>query len=521
MPLAIELAAARVASMSPNAILERVDERFRLLGQGRRAARRRHQTLRAAVDWSHGLLEPAEQLVFDRLAAFAGEFTLEAAEAVIADEHVGVLDVVDAVASLVAKSMVQLDEAGDGDRYRLLETMRDYGLERLAQRDDLDRVQARHAEYYVEWIEAAAPQLLGRDDLHWRERIASEYPNIRAALTWTRERESAKFLRMVLALGRFWAVAGRYREALEWINDAHVLEPDASGPQVAEALALAAVWAFNMARWDEGFRLAHASLDRSATDGDAPRSQAHLALALAALVQNRPEDMRRHGDEAVALARARGEPFELAETLATAGTHAAMYLDDSLGARLADEGLEQARDLGNAWVLAFALGSAGIARYRTDPERAIAFLQARFDIPSGRDRAASAVHHFIKAVAHLTLRDDRAAATELLEAIPSLEEVGQEYYEAMALASAAVLFRRYGRRELAVRILAMNERLREEGRMLGAGRDLESQRLLDERLARELEPERYAALRAEGRASTLDAAVAEALDALAVIAERE
>src|SRR4029453_16890279 len=99
-----------------------------------------------------------------------------------------------------------------------------------------------------------------------------------------------------------------------------------------------------------------------------------------------------------------------------------------------------------------------------------------------------------------------------------LEEIGEEYYEAMALAGASILFRRYGRVELATKILAMNERLREEGRIVGAPRDLESQRMLQERLARELEPDRYAALRAEGRAMTLDAALAEALDALAEIA---
>ena len=521
MPLAIELAAARVASMSPTAILERVDERFRLLGQGRRAPRRRHQTLRAAVDWSYGLLEPAEQLVFDRLATFAAEFTLEAAEAVVADDQVDALDVVDAVASLVAKSMIQLDASDDGDRYRLLETMRDYGLERVAEREELELIQERHAAYYAEWLEVAAPALMGSDDLRWHDRIAAEYPNIRAALASARDHQPEAFVRMVYALARFWAIECQYREALEWINAAYTLDPDAPGAHVADALAIAAVIAFNMARWEEGFRLVQASLDRSAADRDAPRAQAHLALALAAVVQNRPGDIRRHTEEAVAVARSRGEPFELAETLSTAGVDTSMQLDDSLGAELADEGLEVAAGLGNAWLRASALSSAGIARFRIDPERAIELLQASFDAEGGRILPTSAVGRFIKAIAHLTLRDDRGAAAELLSALPFLEEVGQEYYEAMALAGAAILFRRYGRADLAARILAMNERLREEGRMVGAGRDLESQRQLEERLARELEPERYAALRAEGRAVTLDAAVAEALDALAVIAAAE
>jgi predicted ATPase/class 3 adenylate cyclase len=521
MPLAIELAAARVASMSPTAILERVDERFRLLGQGRRAARRRHQTLRAAVDWSYGLLEPGEQIVFDRLAVFAGDFTLDAAEAIVADEQVDAFDVVDTVAGLVAKSMVQLDEEHGSDRYRLLETMRDYGLERLAERDEIDQFQLRHVEYYTKWIEAAAPELMGNDDARWRERIANEYANLRAALATAHDRQPELFVRIVFALGRFWGSGGHYREALEWIDAAHALDPDASGALVAEVLALASVMAFNMTRWDDGFRFVQASFDRSAADGDSPRAQAHLALALAALVQNRPEDIRAHSDEAIAVARSRGEPFELAETLATAGVDASMHLDDSLGEELTDEALAVAARLGNSWLLSFALQSAGIARYRSDPARAIELLQESFDTIDQRMSPPFAVALFMKALAHLAVRDDRGAAIELLEGLPLIEQIGQEYYVAMSLAGSGILFRRYGRPDVAARLLAVNERLREEGRIVGAPRDLESQRMLQERLERELGPERYAARRAEGRALTLEAAVAEALDALAVIAAAE
>ena len=115
--------------------------------------------MRAAVDWSYGLLEDQEQVVFERLSVFAGDFTLEAAEHVVADDEVDAFDVLDVVASLVAKSMVQLDERADRDRYRLLETMRDYGLERLAARGDRERFQQRHTAYYLDLAETAAPHL--------------------------------------------------------------------------------------------------------------------------------------------------------------------------------------------------------------------------------------------------------------------------------------------------------------------------------------------------------------------------
>lgn len=326
---------------------------------------------------------------------------------------------------------------------------------------------------------------------------------------------------MVFTLARFWTQVGHSREPLEWIGVARMLDSDASGAHVAEALALAAVLAINMTRWDEALALVEASFDRSSADGLAPSAHAHLALALAALVQNRAEDIRRHTDDAIALARSRAEPYELAETLATAGVHTSMHLDDSLGEQLADEALEIATGLGNAWLRSFALQSAGIARFRTDPERAIELLQVSFDIIDQRMGPSAAVAHFMKSIAHLSIHDDRGAAVELLEGLPLIEELGQEYYVAMTLAGAAILFRRYDRADLAVRILAMNERLREEGRIVGAARDLESQRVLEERLSRQMEPERYAALRAEGRALTLEAAVAEALDALAVIAHSE
>ena len=272
IPLAIELAAARVASMSPAAILERVDERFRLLGQGRRTARRRHQTLRAAVDWSYGLLERQEQVVFERLSVFAGDFTLEAAEHVVADDEVDAFDVLDVVASLVAKSMVQLDERADRDRYRLLETMRDYGLERLAERGDRERFQQRHSAYYLDFVETAAPHFIGRDDTAWHGRIEEEYPNIRAALLFTQERDPSDFVRMVFALAGFWRTEYLFREGLEWITAAHTAAPDVPGPAAADALATAGLMAIDLTRWDEGLDLLQRSLHRSATDGGPPRA---------------------------------------------------------------------------------------------------------------------------------------------------------------------------------------------------------------------------------------------------------
>jgi predicted ATPase/class 3 adenylate cyclase len=518
IPLAIELAAARVASMSPAAILARVDERFRLLGQRRRTARRSHQTLRAAVDWSYGLLESAEQLAFDRLSVFVGDFTIEAAEAIVADDDVDVFDV---LAGLVAKSMVQVEEGDEGDRYRLLETMRDYGLEQLVARGDLERLQERHAAYYLDWAKIVAPHFFGRDDTAWLGRVEQEYLNIRAALGFTREHEPSDFALFVDALAAFWRIEGRYREGLTWITAAHGAAPDVPGRAAADALAMAGQMAINLARWDQGFDLIQQSLDRSASDGEPPRALALSTLAIAALVQNRPAAARRYSEEAVAVARARGEPFELAEALASAGVAISLTHDDPQGPDLADESVEVARSLGNDFVFSLALNAAGMTRYRTDPARAIVLLQAGLALHPTHDTSVAATSRFIMAIAHLTLGDDQSAAAAIVDALPRLQESGEEYYQAMVLAGAAVLLRRHGRPEAAARILALNEQLREDGRIVGAPRDLESQEHLKTRLEREIAPEVLAAIWAEGHAMTLDTAVAQTLDELKPIAESE
>jgi hypothetical protein len=185
IPLAIELAAARVAAMTPAEIAGLLDERFRLLTGGRRTAVERHQTLRAAVDWSYWLLSETERVVFDRLAVFSGGFTLAAARAVVTGEGIEDWDVVDAVDGLVAKSMV-VAEPGTAEhtRYQLLETLRQYGRERLDEDGENDRWRRRHAQYFAAFAAEVGRGLRGRDELAWRERLMGDLDNLRSAVVW-------------------------------------------------------------------------------------------------------------------------------------------------------------------------------------------------------------------------------------------------------------------------------------------------------------------------------------------------
>ncbi|MBV8090430.1 MAG: helix-turn-helix transcriptional regulator, partial [Alphaproteobacteria bacterium] len=184
IPLAIELAAARAAVLGVEGVATHLDDRFRILTGGRRTALPRHQTLRATIDWSYGLLSEPERVILRRLAVFAGVFRLEAASAVIASPEITAMEVVDGIANLVAKSLVTAAPANTGTRYRLLDTTRAYGLEKLAESGEREWLARRHAEYYRDFFERAEAECETRPIADWLAEYAPKIANLRAALDW-------------------------------------------------------------------------------------------------------------------------------------------------------------------------------------------------------------------------------------------------------------------------------------------------------------------------------------------------
>jgi predicted ATPase len=185
IPLAIELAAARVRSMTPGDILEHLDDRFRLLAAGQRSAPGRQQTLRATMDWSYDLLDEKERTVLRRLGVFAGGFDLSAAEAVAAGGGVDRFDVADALDRLVDKSLVVAETDAEHSRYRLLETIRDYAWARLDQAGEADDVSRRHAEFFATVATEAGWGLTGPEEGRWADVVDRELDNLRSALAWS------------------------------------------------------------------------------------------------------------------------------------------------------------------------------------------------------------------------------------------------------------------------------------------------------------------------------------------------
>jgi non-specific serine/threonine protein kinase len=252
MPLAIELAAARAASLPVEAIAIRLDDRFRLLTSGPRTAVPRQQTLRATLDWSYDLLELAEQRLLARLSVFAGGWALEAAEAVCSGDAVEARAVLDSLGSLVNKSLVLLEYTGPGreqGRYRLLETVRQYGRERLESREEATVVRERHATYYLTLAVEAEPHLTGQEQWPWRVRLGAEQDNLRAALRWFLERGAAdESLQLVVVLDTFWMAREGYVEGMVGLERALAL-PGMVSPR-ARARALVRLGWGRMGRGD-------------------------------------------------------------------------------------------------------------------------------------------------------------------------------------------------------------------------------------------------------------------------------
>ena len=255
IPLAIELAAARVRTLSVQQITAHLDERFRLLTGGSRTALPRHQTLRGLIDWSYGLLSEAEREVFRRVSVFVGGWTLEASVAVCAGVDVDRYDIVELLGRLVDKSLCLIDGEGSDPRYRLLETIRQYGFEKLAETSEGQVVRARHRDFYLGFAEDAEPRLQGPEQVAWLQRLEADHDNLRAALRWSLDcDETEAALRLGSALSLFWDTHGYVREGREWLDEllAHARERPTSTVTARRALGKVLDAASRTrARWSE------------------------------------------------------------------------------------------------------------------------------------------------------------------------------------------------------------------------------------------------------------------------------
>jgi predicted ATPase/DNA-binding CsgD family transcriptional regulator len=364
IPLAIELAAARLRGLALDDIVRRLDDRFALLSSGDRAGPARQQTLRAALDWSHELLTADERILWRRLAVFAGSFDLSAATAICADDEILAADrVADTLSGLAERSLVQLDDSLVG-RYRMLETIREYAAQRAAQAAELDGLRVRHRDYYVDLATRAARTWATGDQASWFRRLSSEYDNLREALERCRETPGAAAigLEVTARLWLWWQAAGRLGEGRRWAStflDAAPLDAASRpmGQWAAGYLALAQrdTDAAETAL-DEALALA-----RQAGDEEA-ESYAIGHLGLVRLFAGSYREARALLVESAQRHRRGSRPGLSAFQLADAAIAATLDGDTDTAIPEFEDGLATSRRLGDTWTESHALWGLGIAR---------------------------------------------------------------------------------------------------------------------------------------------------------------
>ncbi|MBW3634744.1 MAG: tetratricopeptide repeat protein, partial [Chloroflexi bacterium] len=323
LPLAIELAAARARVLAPAQLLARLDKRLKVLTGGHRDLPSRQQTLRAAIEWSHDLLDPDEQALFARLAVFSGGCTFEAAEAVCDGSGDLPFDVLDGLDSLTQKSLLRPEDGADGaPRFTMLETIREFGLERLDATGDADNLHRAHVDYYVTLAEEAEPQLTSPDQVAWLNRLGAEHDNFRSALGWLeQEDEDATRLRFVAALWRFWWMRGHLTEGRRWLERSLAEADDQLPAVLAHALGGAGILAESQGDYEQATDLHVKALHLLRLVGD----QIGIAFSLTNLgiVADALGDYDRANDvhtQALAIWREAGDELGMASSLNELGT---------------------------------------------------------------------------------------------------------------------------------------------------------------------------------------------------------
>jgi predicted ATPase len=368
MPLAIELAAARCDALSPEQIEQRLDDRFRLLRGSRRGRVERHQTLHNTVAWSYELLAPLERQVFDRLSVFAGGFTLEAARAVAGGDDIDGVGVEEAVSALVARSMVLAGDTGDGTRYRLLETLRQFAGERLVQSGSAARVRDYHLRYFVGFMREAWVGLWSAGEAQWIRAVGREFENLRVAVYAAIDSGERSAIEALIRPHVWWAWQSLRYEVGDWAEAALGVDPE---PACVRAVAIHLLM--------HGGRPDHVALlagklgrPEDARDPDAAWITA-LGHCDAAIVSGSPEASRWIRLSAEIAQRA-GSPAQAATLKSLQVVFKVMAGEMDEGRRIAEEAHREAEATGNQVALCWTTFFMGRAHSDADPTLALEYF---------------------------------------------------------------------------------------------------------------------------------------------------
>ena len=441
IPLALELAAARVSALSIREIADRLDDRFTLLSRTV-GAPARHQTLGASVDWSYQLLSEAEQALFRRLAVFSGGWSLSAAEEVGAGSPVGPGQAARLLAALVDKSLVQADDSGTGTRYRLLVAVKAFAHEKLVASGELEEVRARHSSYFVDLGEQVASRLQGRDQDLWASCLDQDQANLRAARQWCAAdpARAVHGLRMAAGLWEYWLIRGLIQEGAAWLEDALQRAP---GPPSTRAAALTGLALFISLRgeFQRGGELFAASIALYEQVDDLSGQ----VRALAILGYWRANYGDREGstealDRAIALAGLVQDRYPAAYAQLMAGMAASSMTDSAQARKHAAQSVEMFSEIGNRrgagyarCILADCLSGEGT------PAESLAILRTCIGVfEELLDRWGLLISTISAALAHAALGDWRQTAFTLGVADSLSERIGGHPFPAVKAAIDAI-----------------------------------------------------------------------------------
>jgi predicted ATPase len=477
IPLALELAAARVRQLDIEQIAALLQDRFRLLVAGNRTAPERHQTLRATVDWSYELLSEAERRLFERLAVFSGGWTLQAAEGVCAGDVLAPTNLLDLHGQLVDKSLVLTDRTDPRAplRYGMLETLRQYAQEQLVTGSNADAIALRHVQYYLAMAEQAELELRGARQVAWLERLEVDHENLRAAWRWSVQHRADLAMRLAAALWRFWELHGHLTEGRRCLDETLNLVDSANSQN------------------DMYARLLNGAGNLASTQGDFGRARAFH-------------------EQALAIRRSIGDSRGVGGSLNNLGGVASAQGDHESARSLFEEGLAIMREHEDRWGIGLLLLNLGVnARDRSDYALARALLHESIAIMRGLgDRWAIAL--VLNMLGDLAHRNGNSilASSHYQESLTILRDLGERRRIALSLDVMASLAAALGQVQKAMRLAAAAEALRES---IGAAPDQQPElRSPLESAEATLSEEVRELLWREGRAMTVDQAVALALE---------
>ena len=431
IPLAIELAAAKIRVLSVEQIASRLGDRFKLLTSGSRTALERHQTLRAAIDWSYNLLPPAEQILFGRLSIFIGGWTLEAAESVCGDEPTSSVvrgeDILDLMEQLINKSLILKEEMQGETRYRVLETIRQYANEKLVESDESNTLRDKHLEYFLNMAELAEPKLYSADQEHWLNELEVENNNLRAAQEWSLSgpNKGKEGLRLSSALVPFWLIHGHLREGQTWLERLLEVNRDASVSIRAKALSGAGTMAWSRNNYSRAAAFHQESLE---------------------------------------LYQALNDQRGIAEALHNLGVQSYSQGNFEQALPQLQESLKLYRMLGNRLGMAYALISLGeVARYQEDPESATACYEESLTLfrALGDQRWVAGALHNLGLVAMDRGNVDKALSYHE-KSLRLFQRLGEKQYLSESLEALADVFRARRQPGTAICLLSAAAAIREE-----------------------------------------------------------